>query len=61
MAEVSVWRGRSRRTDCRRNKNFLKINAPHFPQIALDWIVISRVAGLLESINKTCSIIQENS
>lgn len=61
MAEVSVWGGRSRRTDCRRNKNFLKINTPHFPQIVLDWIVISQVAGLLESINKTCSIIQENS
>lgn len=38
-----------------------KFNALKFPQIVLDWLVISQVACLLESINKTCSIIQEDS
>lgn len=38
-----------------------KCNAIKSPQIVLDWLVISQVAYLLESINKTRSIIQEDS
>lgn len=38
-----------------------KFNAIKSPQIVLDWLVISQVAYLLESINKTRSIIQEDS